>query len=166
MIIIKHNFKPAKFKWLWAKYVYAGDLSKHCTACIKGKYSKKFSGTSNKDMINQTVLFMDEYPKEFYDAIYFCGVVKKGYLNKNPQKNNYPHNVHFAVIPCKGKSAVWNFEEWHVEIENGIISPIPSQEMLDEKFFRKPYDEHFYTCRIFRWMVGFYYPQMLYKNKD
>ena len=105
-------------------------------------------------------------PKEFYDAIYFCGVVKKGYLNKNPQKNNYPHNVHFAVIPCKGKSAVWNFEEWHVEIENGIILPIPSQEMLDEKFFRKPYDEHFYTCRIFRWMVGFYYPQMLYKNKD
>lgn len=62
MIIINHNFKLSKPKWLWAKYVYAGDLSKHFTACIKGKYSKKFSGTSNKDMISQTVLFMDEYP--------------------------------------------------------------------------------------------------------
>ena len=103
---------------------------------------------------------------DLLEISYLCGRINNRKTNNNNNKNNYPHNVHFAVIPCKGKSAVWNFEEWHVEIENGIISPIPSQEMLDEKFFRKPYDEHFYTCRIFRWMVGFYYPKMLYKNKD
>lgn len=161
MITIKHNFNPSKFKWLWAKYVYAGDVTKHCTACIKGKYSKKFSGTSNKNMLTQTTIVMDELPEGSYDAIYFCGVVKKGYLNKNPQKNNYPHNVHFAVVPCEGVSESWCFEDWHVEIENGKLSPIPTQDMLDVKFFKEPYNEHFYTCRIFRWMIGFFYPNYL-----
>lgn len=158
MLVIHHNFIPSRFMWLWAKYVHAGDDTCHCTACIKGPYSKKFSGTSNKDMAVQTTLVMDEQEEGSYDAIYFCGVVKKGYLNKDPKKNNYPHNVHFAVVPCEGVNDMWNFEGWHVEIENGRLSRIPAEEELDEKYFRAPYNEHFYTCRIFRWMVGQYYP--------
>lgn len=164
MITIHHNFTPSRFKWLWAKYVNSGDITKHCTACIKGIYSKKFSATSNKNMVDETTIVMDEVTEHKYDAIYFCGVVKKGYLNKNPLKNNYPHNVHFAVIPCDGASDVWRFEDWHVEIENGKLSYIPTQDELDEKFFEEPYNEHYYTCRIFRWMIGFYYPQMLHKK--
>ena len=39
MITIKHNFDEPKFMWLWEKYVKAGNLEKHCTACLKGPYS-------------------------------------------------------------------------------------------------------------------------------
>lgn len=156
MVIIKHNFDETKFKWLWAKYVKAGNLQKHCTACLKGPYSKKFSGTSNSDLLSQTTLLMDEVPESEYKAIYFCGVLKKGY-----PKSNYPHNVHFAIIPQKGAQDSWQYENWRVEIENGVLSPIPAEDKLDSIFFSHPYDEHYYTCRIFRWMVGFFYPQYL-----
>ena len=44
MITIKHNFDESKFKWLWAKYVNAGNIEKHCTACLKGPYSYPSSG--------------------------------------------------------------------------------------------------------------------------
>lgn len=64
----------------------------------------------------------------------------------------------------RGETDVWQFEDWYVEIENGKLSYIPTQDELDEKFFVEPYDEHYYTCRIFRWMIGFYYPQMLHKK--
>ena len=43
MIKIKHNLDANKFKWLWCKYVQAGNDEKHCTNSLKGKYSKKFS---------------------------------------------------------------------------------------------------------------------------
>lgn len=158
MITIKHNFDETKFKWLWAKYVKAGNLGKHCTACLKGPYSKKFSGTSNKDLLNQPILAMDEVAIDDYKAIYFCGVLKKGY-----PKTNYPHNVHFAVLPEDGTTDVWEFENWHVEIENGRLLNIPAESEMDERFFSEPYDEHYYTCRIFRWMVGFFYPNLIKK---
>lgn len=45
MITIKHNFDESKFMWLWAKYVKAGNIEKHCTACLKGPYSAKFNDT-------------------------------------------------------------------------------------------------------------------------
>lgn len=161
MITIKHNFDPSKFMWLWAKYVSAGNIEKHCTACLIGPYSKKFSGATNKDMLSHPVLTMDEVPESSYQAIYFCGVLKKGYLNKNPEKNNYRHNVHFAVVPRDGVSDVWDFEEWHVEIEGGKLERIPATYELAEEFFKAPYDAHYYTCRIFRWMVGHFYPEKL-----
>lgn len=161
MITIHHNFDEKKFMWLWAKYVKAGNINNHCTACLIGPYSKKFSGTSNHDLLEQPSLVMDEFPEGDYEAIYFCGVIKKGYLNKNPLKNNYPHNVHFAVKPVEGAHDVWDFEEWHVEIENGTLEHIPATYELSEKFFSSPYNAHFYTCRIFRWMVGHFYPQEL-----
>lgn len=71
MIVIKHNFDETKFKRLWAKYVKSGNLEKHCTASLKGPYSKKFSGASNKDLLLQPVLTMDEVPSDDYKAIYF-----------------------------------------------------------------------------------------------
>lgn len=112
MIRIKHNFDETKFKWLWAKYVKDGNIEKHCTACLKGSYSKIFSGTSNRDLLSQPVLIMNEVDDSQYKAIYFCGVNKKGY-----PKSYYPHNVHFAIVPKEGATDEWNFENWHVEIE-------------------------------------------------
>lgn len=161
MISIHHNFDETKFKWLWAKYVKAGNIEKHCTACLIGPYSKKFSGSANKDLLSQPVLQMDEVPDGQYEAIYFCGVLKKGYLNKDPLKNNYPHNVHFAVRPAEGETDVWDFENWHVEIKNGKLERIPATYELSEKFFKSPYNAHYYTCRIFRWMVGHFYENEL-----
>ena len=62
MIKIKHNLDANKFKWLWCKYVQAGNDEKHCTNSLKGKYSKKFSKHND---INGY-----EYQKyENYDAI-------------------------------------------------------------------------------------------------
>ena len=77
MITIKHNFDESKFKWLWAKYVNAGNIEKHCTACLKGPYSSKLNGTKNKLLHEQTTMVMDEVPEDLYEAIYFCGVIKK-----------------------------------------------------------------------------------------
>ena len=156
MIIIHHNFDETKFKWLWAKYVKGGNLEKHCTACLKGPYSKKFSGTSNKDLLSQPQLFMDEVDETNFDAIYFCGVLKHGY-----PKTNYPHNVHFAILPKEGASDVWDFENWHVEISGGVLSPMPTEDELSPTLKTGIYNEHYYTCRIFRWMVGFYYPNLI-----
>ena len=161
MIKIHHNFDETKFKWLWAKYVCKGKTDSHCTTCIPGYYSKKFSGTSNRAFNTQPFLVMDEVINDAYEAIYFCGVIKKGYLNKNPLKNNYRHNVHFAVHPLKGSQDEWNFENWHVKIEDGIIERIPDVCELPEKYFHFPYSSHFYTCRIFRWMLGHFYPDSL-----
>lgn len=161
MITIHHNFDETKFKWLWAKYVKAGNIEKHCTASMIGQYSKRFSGTSNKDLITQPEIKMNEVADGDYEAIYFCGVLKKGYLHKDPTKNNYRHNVHFAVRPVDGAHDVWDFENWHVEIDGGILEYIPATFELGDKFFKDPYTSHYYTCRIFRWMVGHFYPKEL-----
>lgn len=157
VIKIHHNFDDTKFKWLWAKYVREGNLEHHCTNCLKGKYSSVFSNSSNSNLLSQPVIEMNEVPIGEYKAIYFCGVIKKGY-----PKSNYNHNVHFAVIPEEGASSHWEFEDWKVDIENGVLSEIPSEDDLDDRFFTGKYDEHYYTCRIFRWMVGFFYPEHLY----
>ena len=161
MITIHHNFDESQFKWLWAKYVKAGNIEKHCTASLIGSYSKKFSGSTNQNLLSQPTLVMDEIPEGGYEAIYFCGVLKKGYLNKNPDKNNYRHNVHFAVRPVANGHDVWNFENWHVEIDGGVLERIPDSYELKDRFFHTPYTSHYYTCRIFRWMVGHFYPQEL-----
>ena len=161
MITIRHNIDPTQFKWLWAKYVKAGNIEKHCTACMIGSYSKKFSGTCNPNLSEQTTLVMDEVQEGLYEAIYFCGVVKRGYLHKNPLKNNYQHNVHFAIQPKIGAHDTFAFDGWLVEIEDGVLERIPATYELKDKFFRAPYNSHYYTCRIFRWMVGHFYPQEL-----
>ncbi len=158
MITIKHNIDETQFKHLWAKYVKNHNILHHCASCVLGTYSKKFSGAWNKDLLSQPVLEMDEVEDGLYKAIYFCGVFKKGF-----PKNNYPHNLHFIVIPEEGRSDVFDFENWHVEIEGGYLSSIPTEEQLDDRFFKEPYTAHHYTCRIFRWMIGFFHPELLKK---
>lgn len=161
MITIRHNFDETKFKWLWARYVKSGNIEKHCVNSIPGTYSKKFSGTSNHDLLSQPTLVMDEVHVDNYEAIYFCGVLKKGYLHKDPTKNNYRHNVHFAVRPVEGAHDIWEFENWHVDIDGGVLEHIPETFELKDKFFCEPYTSHYYTCRIFRWMVGHFFPNEL-----
>lgn len=156
MIRIKHNIDESKFKFLWAKYVEDGKIDKHCAQCLKGHWSKKFSGAWNKDLPSQPVLEMNEFPEGSFKAIYFCGVAKSGY-----PKTCYPHNLHFAVIPEDGASDTFDFEDWHVEIEGGRLSEIPTEDQLDGRFSQEPYNEHYYTCRIFRWMLGFFYPETI-----
>ena len=144
MIRITHNFDKTKFLTLWAKYVRTPNIEQHCQNCIHGPYSKKFSRL-NPDFNDQLVIEMDE--TDDFRAIYFCGIHKKG----------YEHNIHLAVVPCPGNHAVWDFDGWHVEIENGMLSWIPEEEDLPAKFFEGIYTDHYYTCRIFRWMLGFFY---------
>ena len=112
-----------------------------------------------KNFLAQPIIQMNECND--YEAIYFCGVLKEGYLNKNPEKNNYRHNVHFIVLPQLGNSDVWEFENWKVTIKNGILERIPKTFELDDSLFKYPYDAHYFTCRIFRWMVGHFYPELI-----
>lgn len=165
MITITHNIDPKKFKFFWTKYVREGDLRHHCAACVKGSWSKKFCAAWNKDNndeyapFEETITF-DEFPEGTYKAIYICGVFKAG----SSTKKNYPHNVHLAIVSEEGHNDVYDFEDWHIQIEGGRITRIPTEEELDERFFNYPYDHHHYTCRIFRWMVGFFYPELLKAN--
>ncbi len=62
MISISHNFDESRFKWLWAKYVKAGNIEKHCTARLIGSYRKKFSGSRNQNLLSQPMFVMDEIP--------------------------------------------------------------------------------------------------------
>lgn len=149
MITIRHNFDPEQFQWLWAKYVNGGDISQHCFPCLKGRPSKKFSKAYNPDMADQPVIGMDEVAEGDYDAVYFCGVSKKG----------YNHNVHLAVRPSEGVTSHWKFDGWEVEIEGGTVDLIPCAGELKPEYFNAPYDEHYYTCRNFLWMAGAYFPE-------
>lgn len=145
MIKIKHNFEKEKFMWLWSKYVVGVNDEKHCTNCLKGKYSKKFSKHNDELTVGSEIIF-DEFD---YKAIYICGVIKRGYS----QKKNYEHNVHLAILQKEGARAVWEFEEWKVEIENGVVCEIIDEDGLEEKY--KALDENYTTCRIFRWAVDY-----------
>lgn len=151
MITIHHNFDPEQFEWLWAKYVNGGNINNHCFICLKGSQSKKFSKAYNPEMVNQPVIDMDEKADSDFDAIYFCGVSKRGYI----------HNVHLVVRPAEGVNSQWKFDGWNVEIENGVVDTIPCAGELKPEYFNAPYDEHYYTCRNFLWMVGRYYPEAL-----
>lgn len=103
-----------------------------------------------------TITF-DEQPQGSFRAIYICGVFKQGFSTKK----NYPHNVHCAIIPAEGRTDVYEFDGWRIEIDGGYVDRIPTEEELPERFFNTPYDYHYYTCRIFRWMVGHFYPELL-----
>lgn len=148
---IKHNIDEKQFSYLWAMYVRSGNIKHHCARCMNGVWSKKFSKRNNHDLLSQPELIMDEVDVHKYKAIYFCGGHKLG----------YDHNVHFVVIPKEGATAHWEFENWCVDIENGELSVIPAEADLGEQFFQEPYDEHYYTCRNFRWMLGYFYPELL-----
>lgn len=115
----------------------------------KGNIAKKFSRLNSNFIPGQT-LVMDEYLPSTWDAIYICGVSTNGYA----QHKNYPHNVHIAVIPKEGASDHWEFENWMMEVQNGVFEHVISEKELDEKYKNLP--EQFTTCRMFRWAVTHY----------
>ena len=153
MIQITHNFDPRKFMWLWAKYVIGFNEKYHCTNCIRGPYSRKFS-KNNLDFAASPVIIMDEQPLGSYHAIYVCGVSKQGYS----RKANYGHNVHAAIRPELGGRDEWSFEQWVLRARNGVFVPIPaSEEELSTQYRSLP--SEYTTCRIFRWSACFFSQQ-------
>ena len=152
-IIIHHNFDGKKFRWLYAKYAYGVNPTRHCTNAIRGKYSKVFS-KNNPDFKAGVDVVLCEYPELDWDAIYICGVATMGYA----KHENYPHNVHIAVIPAPGKNDTWSFENWTMTVENGFFEYVISEEELDTCF--KDYPTEYVTCRMFRWAVDHYKNQI------
>lgn len=152
-IKISHNFDSKKFKWLYAKYAYGANPNHHCTNAIKGKYSKKFS-RNNKAFVPEQTIVLDEYKELGWDAIYICGVSTKGYA----KHENYPHNVHVAILPAPGEKDEWSFEDWSMTVENGRFEYVISEEELNPKYKNLP--EEYVTCRMFRWAVWHYRKQL------
>lgn len=152
-IKLTHNFDGRRFKWLYAKYAYGANPKQHCTNAIRGKYSKKFTRNNPEFQPNQTIT-MDEYPDLGWDAIYICGVSTKGYS----KHENYPHNVHIAVIPAPGKQDQWSFENWSMHAANAIFEYVIAEEELDPRYKGLP--EEYVTCRMFRWAVWHYRDQI------
>ncbi len=147
MIELVHNFDPARFMWLWAKYVSGFNEKHHCTNAIRGRYSKKFN--KNNPAFTGNVNF-DEQPPDSYDAVYICGVAKKGYV----QKQNYRHNVHAAILPDHGYRDEWSFENWHMRVRNGRFLIIPAAQELPRLYSALP--QAYTSCRIFRWAACWY----------
>ena len=148
-IILHHNFDKKKFKWLYAKYAIGANPLHHCTNAIKGKYSKRFS-RNNPDFQPDRDVILDEYPDLGWDAIYICGVSSKGYS----KHENYPHNVHIAIIPAFGEKDEWSFENWKMTVENAKFEYVISEDELNPKYKNLP--EEYVTCRMFRWAVWHY----------
>jgi hypothetical protein len=142
-IVIRHNFTPDDFMWLWAKYVVGFNEQYHCTNCLRGRYSRRFSKARNPLLAQEHEIAFDEH--DGHQAIYICGVACKGYS----VKKNYPHNVHVALKPILGAKTEFQFENWVVQIENGTVLSIPGIAELTPRLRQLP--ERFTTCRIFRW---------------
>lgn len=148
-IELTHNFDGKRFKWLYAKYANGCNPAHHCTNAIRGKYSKRFSRLS-QDFAPGKILVLDEFPQETWDAIYICGVSANGYT----KHENYPHNVHVALIPKNGAKDHWEFEDWKMDVENAVFEHVPSEEEIDKSFASLP--DEYTTCRMFRWAVAHY----------
>lgn len=149
-IVIRHNFAPDAFMWLWAKYVVGFNERYHCTNCLRGRYSHRFSKARNPRLATDHEIAFDEH--NGHRAIYICGVARKGYS----VKKNYDHNVHIAIRLSPGTLASFAFEDWAVEVENGELLAIPDQAALPTRFSSLP--DRFTTCRIFRWAAR-YFPE-------
>jgi hypothetical protein len=142
-IIIRHNFTPDAFMWLWAKYAVDFNECYHCTNCLRGRYSHRFSKTRNPHLATDHEIIFDEYVG--HRAVYICGVSRKGYSGKT----NYIHNVHLPIEPAPNVTSQYFFEDWHVRVENGRVVPVPSKDELSDRFAN--FADSFTSCRIFRW---------------
>jgi hypothetical protein len=142
-VIIRHNFTPDDFIWLWAKYVVGFNERYHCTNCLRGPYSARFSKAKNPRLAEEREIAFDEHVG--HSAIYICGVARKGYSSKK----NYEHNVHLAIRPTPGTQDTFDFERWNVKIDGGLVLPIPAEEDLDARY--RGLSPAYTTCRIFRW---------------
>jgi hypothetical protein len=142
---LQHNLEPAKFMWLWMKYVSGVNDQCHCTNCLRGKYGK-FLSKHNAGLASNRTLTLDEQPANSYYFIYVCGVIKKGY-----PRTNYPHNLHAVIRPKVGSLDSYQFENWELGVTNGVFEPIPNESELPAQYRNFP--PKFTTCRIFRWAV-------------
>lgn len=147
-VVLNHNLNPEAFMWLWMKYVRGVNEKHHCTNCLRGWYGKKLN-RSNDNLRNTPELILDERPVEAYEAIYICGVYKRGY-----PRTNYAHNLHAAILPKPGENDQFAFEDWNLEVRNGVFLPIPSKTDLPDRYQMLP--DEYTTCRIFRWAVCFF----------
>ncbi len=147
-VVIRHNFTPNDFMWLWAKYVVGFNERYHCTNCLRGRYSRRFSKARNALLAQEREIAFDEY--DGHQAIYICGVARKGYS----AKKNYEHNVHLAIVPHVDATSQFHFEQWRVEVDGGRVIPIPRVEDLAPEIRRLP--DPYTSCRIFRWGACFF----------
>jgi hypothetical protein len=154
-IVIRHNFTPDAFMWLWAKYVVGFNERYHCTNCLRGRYSHRFSKAKNPNLATEQEIVFDEHSG--HRAIYICGVARKGYSGKK----NYEHNVHLAIVPDLKATSRFHFEHWRVEVECGKVIPIPALEDLGPELRRLP--DPYTSCRIFRWGSCFFASQSNHK---
>jgi len=129
--------------WLWAKYVFGFNDRYHCTNCLRGRYSHRFSKSKNPHLATELEVTFDEH--RGHHAIYICGVARSGYSSKK----NYEHNVHLAIAPVPNLVTRFEFEQWSVEVENGEVLRIPLA--TDLPSLLQALSDPFTTCRIFRW---------------
>jgi hypothetical protein len=106
------------------KYVRGLNDRYHCTNCLRGWYGKKLN-KANLDLRSTPELVLDERPSDVFAAIYICGVYKRGY-----PRTNYRHNLHAAVLPREGAEDTFAFEDWRLEVRNGLVLPIPAESEL------------------------------------
>ena len=158
-IVLHHNFDGKQFKWLYAKYSTGVNPNHHCTYAIKGKYSKRFNRNNSSFSPNNDII-LDEFPELGWDAIYICGVSSKGYR----RHENYPHNVHIAILPSPGKTDYWSFENWEMTVKNGVFEYVIDEKQLDARFKNLP--KEYVTCRMFRWAVSHYKKRIAEMTED
>jgi len=144
-VCLNHNLEPEKFMWLWTKYVTGINDQKHCTNCLRGPYGKILS-KHNEELRASPVVVLDELQEGSFNAIYICGVIKKGY-----PRTNYEHNLHAAIQPMAGSNDSFLFENWRLTVTNGVFLTIPSEAELPERY--RSLGPEYKTCRIFRWAV-------------
>jgi hypothetical protein len=149
-IQLRHNLAPDEFVWLWAKYATGFNPDRHCTNCLRGRYSKVFSKASNPSMANDRTLNLDEQPPGTFDAIYLCGVAKRGYS----ARRNYPLNLHSALIPKPGAEDQFTFLHWKLWSCNATFLRIPAESEIPALY--RNLAPEYVTCRIFRWASAFY----------
>lgn len=161
--VLEHNLDPKSFKWLFVKYVKGINDKHHCTNGFIGPYSDKIGAVDRlkrmgKEVLEKVISF-DEQPTNSYDAIYLCGVSKKGYNTQKQrpywEKDNYQNNLHVAIKPEPGTSDQKVFNgKWNLKINNGKFLPIPGEDELPERY--KKLGDDFKKCRMFRWIACFY----------
>lgn len=145
-VVLCHNLNPDAFMWLWMKYVRGVNDQHHCTNCLRGWYGNRLN-KANRSLLATPDLVLDERPLSSFHAIYICGVYKQGY-----PKSNYPHNLHAAVLPRQGAEDRFQFENWTLDVRNGIFLTIPLESELPTRYRSLP--PEFTSCRIFRWAVS------------
>ena len=140
-----------KFVFLWAKYAIGINEKYEGANAVRGRYSRLFN-KSNPNLATSQQIIFNEQPREYYQAIYLCGISANGYR----KKINYPHNLHAPLLPMPGKKEEYCFEGWRLIVENAVFMPIPSISDLPKKY--RNYPENLQHCRIFRWAACFFNP--------